>query len=40
MTCNDCIHAVDKNGVTYPFLRDMVVIGNIYDNADLLEGFE
>lgn len=34
------INAVDKNDVTYPFLRDMVVIGNIYDNADLLEGFK
>ena len=34
------INAVDKNDVTYPFLSDMVVIGNIYDNADLLEGFK
>lgn len=34
------INAVDKNGVTYPFLKDMRVIGNIHDSAELLEGFE
>lgn len=34
------INAVDKNGVTYPFLKDMLIIGNIHDNAELLEGFE
>ena len=34
------INAVDKNGVTYPFLKDMLVVGNIYDSAELLEGFE